>query len=86
MTLFYPCETLTAMNAIPSKFCWGDGVDQPQHLVAKSEFPSDASREDGLSVYCRKCGAARQRAWKRANPEKVKAWKRKYRESKRAGA
>lgn len=69
------------MAVIPTKFCYGDGKDQPPHLVAKSDFTADASREDGLCVYCKICNAARQRAWKKANPEKVRAAKRAYRKS-----
>jgi len=70
------------MSVIPSKFCHGYG-DQPPHLVPKSEFTQDSRRDDGLCVYCKACAAARQRAWKRANPEKVKAAKRDYRDTQR---
>lgn len=66
------------MSAVPGKFCFGDGVDQPMHIVAKTEFSSDSSREDGLSVYCKSCAAARQRAWKQANPAKVREAKKDY--------
>ena len=65
------------MSVVPSKFCFGS-ADQPMHLVAKSEFTADASRDDGLCVYCKSCSAARQRAWKHANQDKVKAAKRDY--------
>lgn len=65
------------MSVIPSKFCYGS-ADQPPHLVAKSEFSADRTREDGLCVYCKVCNAARQRAWKHANPEKVRAAKAAY--------
>lgn len=71
------------MGLIPTKVCWGDGEDQLQHLVAKSEFTKDARRDDGLCVYCRTCNATRQRAWKRANPDKVKAARRAYSKSQR---
>jgi hypothetical protein len=33
---------------------------------------------DGLSVYCKKCAAEIQKAWKDANPEKVRADKQRY--------
>ena len=65
------------MSVIPSKFCYGS-ADQPPHLAAKSEFSADRTREDGLCVYCKVCNAARQRAWKHAHPEKVKAAKAEY--------
>ena len=66
------------MGVVPSKFCYGDGENQPPHLVSKSEFSMDSRREDGLSVYCKSCAAARQRAWKHANPQKVREAKKKY--------
>jgi len=62
------------------KLCFGDGDKQPQHVADLDQFPSDARRDDKLSVYCRKCAAARQRRWKHANPDKVRAAKRAYRE------
>jgi hypothetical protein len=71
------------VSAIPSKFCFGDGVDQPPHIVAKSDFSADRTREDGLCVYCKECNAARQRAWKHSNPGKVKAAKQIYRKLKK---
>lgn len=66
---------------IPTKICYGS-PEKPAHVVAKSEFTRDAARDDGLAVYCKACAAARQRAWKHANPEKVKAAKQAYRKSK----
>lgn len=65
---------------IPTKFCFGS-ADQPPHVVTKDKFSPDKRRPDGLCVYCKTCNAARQRAWKHANPEKVKASKRNYRKS-----
>ena len=66
------------MGVVPSKFCYGDGENQPPHIVPKSEFSMDSRREDGLSVYCRSCAAARQRAWKHANKDKVREAKKAY--------
>ncbi len=66
------------MAVVPSKYCFGDGINQPPHIVAKSDFSMDARREDGLCVYCKTCAAARQRAWKQANPDKVKQAKKVY--------
>jgi hypothetical protein len=66
------------MNVTPAKFCFGDGVNQPVHLVSKADFSEDKTRDDGLCVYCKNCNAARQRAWKHRNPEKVKAAKQDY--------
>lgn len=66
-----------------SKICFGDGDAQPQHTADVSDFPQDSRRGDGLSVYCRICAAARQRRWKHANPEKVRAAKKLYRERKK---
>lgn len=61
------------------KLCFGDGENQGAHTAAISDFSKDEKREDHLSVYCRVCAATRQRAWKKANPEKVRAAKRLYR-------
>lgn len=66
-----------------TKFCFGNGIDQPQHIVSKAEFSSDASRDDGLSVYCKACAAARQRKWKHDNTDKVREAKRAYRHKQR---
>jgi hypothetical protein len=68
------------MSVVPTKICFGS-TGQPMHVVAKDQFSKDAARADGLSPYCKSCAAARQRAWKHANPEKVKAAKRNYRKS-----
>lgn len=69
------------MNMMPTKFCWGDGENQPRHIMPKSEFTRDARRDDGLCVYCKVCNATRQRAWKHANPDKVRESRRAYRKS-----
>ena len=61
------------------KTCFGDGEDQEQHALDSAKFSSDSRRDDGLSVYCRECAAARQRRWKHENPEKVKLAKKDYR-------
>jgi len=71
------------MSAVPSKFCFGDGINRSPHIVAKSDFSTDRTREDGLCVYCKECNASRQRAWKHDNPEKVKQAKQAYRKSKK---
>jgi hypothetical protein len=71
------------MTLVPAKMCFGNNEDQPQHLVPKSEFSPDKSRDDGLCVYCKSCAAARQRAWKHANQAKVKAAKRAYLDKKK---
>ena len=68
------------MSLIPTKICHGS-ADQPAHVVAKDQFTADKTRDDGLAVYCRSCAAARQRAWKHANQEKVRESKRRYRET-----
>ena len=68
------------MSLIPTKICHGS-ADQSMHSVAKDKFTADKTRDDGLAVYCKSCAAARQRAWKHANPEKVIAAKKAYRES-----
>ena len=66
------------MSIMPGKFCYGDNINQPTHLVSKADFSEDRTRADGLCVYCKTCNAARQRAWKHSNPEKVKAAKKAY--------
>ena len=43
-----------------------------------AEFSKNAQNRDGLAYYCRVCNAAKQREWKKANPDKVKAWKQRY--------
>lgn len=61
------------------KLCFGDGYAQRQHAVDVELFGSDARRDDGLNVYCKKCAAARQKRWKQSNPLKVQNMKRAYR-------
>lgn len=41
-------------------------------------FASNIASKTGKSFYCKVHAAARQRAWKKANAEKVKAWKKDY--------
>lgn len=65
-------------NPIPTKYCFGDGLQQTAHFVPKDRFSTDQSRPDGLSAYCKACAASRQRQWKHANPDKVRASKRAY--------
>jgi hypothetical protein len=69
------------MSVLPTKYCFGDGLNQTAHIIAKDKFSKDASRPDGLAAYCKDCAASRQRQWKHANPEKVKAAKRNYRKN-----
>ena len=45
-----------------------------------TEFGNNRSSPDGKSCYCLVCCAAVQRAWKAANAEKVREWKRQYRQ------
>ena len=40
----------------------------------ESEFGRDRPKPDGLSIYCKQCGAAKTAAWRVANPDKVKAY------------
>lgn len=44
------------------------------------QFSKNRQNPDGLAYYCRACNARKQREWKHAHPDKVKAWKRRYRE------
>jgi len=55
-----------------------------RRLKSVDDFSANAQNPDGLAYYCRKCNAAKQRAWKQANPKKVKAWKADYLERRRA--
>lgn len=41
-------------------------------------FGRNSNNPDGLTTYCRACQNARQRAWKAANPDKVRRWRRRY--------
>jgi hypothetical protein len=43
-----------------------------------SKFGRNNSSPDGLHWYCKICNNEKQRAWKRANSDKVKAWKQRY--------
>jgi hypothetical protein len=37
------------------------------------DFSANAQNPDGLAYYCRRCNAEKQRDWKHAHPEEVKA-------------
>lgn len=63
-----------------TKACPGNPPDQQPHVEDVSMFSRDRSRKDGMAPYCRTCAAARQRAWKQAHPDKVRAAKQKYRQ------
>jgi hypothetical protein len=43
-----------------------------------TEFGRNRQSVDGLHYYCRSCSSAKQRAWAKANTEKVAAARRKY--------
>lgn len=64
------------------KFCPGTDT-QPKHEEDLSEFTDDKNRSDGKAAYCKYCAAEKQRAWKRANADKVKAARKEYRDKKR---
>lgn len=55
----------------------------PSCKVAKPvvEFGRNRQSIDGLHYYCKTCAAKRQRAWAKANPEKVTAMRRSYLQS-----
>ncbi len=55
-------------------------ADQVPHVLVLSEFGKNVARADGQAVYCKKCAAASQKAWRQAHPDKVRAAKKKYRE------
>jgi len=61
-----------------TKTCPGDG--RKPHTLSVSEFTKNASRADGLSVYCKTCAAAKQRRWKHEHPEEVRKAKADYRQ------
>lgn len=46
-----------------------------------SEFNRQSSNRDGYCTQCRVCRSAKKKAWKKANPDKVKAEKQRYRRS-----
>lgn len=45
-----------------------------------AEFPANRKVSDGLSSWCRACHREGTQAWRRANPEKVVAYRRAYAE------
>lgn len=74
-------DDITAPGTKACRLC---GADKP--LV---DFPPDGRRRDGRQSSCRECCNAGQRAWRLANPERVRARDaadyQRHRESKRAG-
>ena len=49
-----------------------------------TEFGRNCQSVDGLHYYCRTCSSAKQRAWAKANSDKVNASRRKYLDRMRA--
>ncbi len=49
-----------------------------------AEFSTDRGTRLGCSTYCKRCLELYRRAWKAANPEKVRESQRKWREKNRA--
>jgi hypothetical protein len=65
---------------MPYKYCPGDrDITKTKHAVEFSQFGSDATRSDGMAIYCLACAAAKQRRWKTEHREKVQQDKREYR-------
>lgn len=46
-----------------------------------TEFGKDKKRKDGLNPYCKNCHNVKNKVWKKANREKVKATNRTYKEN-----
>ena len=60
------------------KCCPGCGESKPV-----TEFYKQRSSGDGLKARCKSCNNAATAVWKKANPEKVKAWDAAYRAANR---
>lgn len=59
--------------------CPGSAIQPPHELINSLEnFSPNKARNDGLAVYCRRCAAARQAAWRSQNQDKVKQSRKKY--------
>jgi hypothetical protein len=59
--------------------CAAKGAAQPVEA-----FGANVNAPDGLNWYCKSCHAAKQRAWKLANPDKVRRQRRDYMQRVRA--
>lgn len=57
----------------PTKRCRSCDLVKPL-----AEFGRNAARKDGLHYYCRPCVSARTQAWRKANPDKARAQKRRW--------
>lgn len=51
--------------------------------LPEESFSKNKTCATGYSVYCKPCGAAKQRLWKQNNREKVKQWKARYLEQRK---
>ena len=67
------------MSAEPMKVCKGCGVSLPIE-----KFSVRRCEKDGRDPNCKACSAQKQKAWRDANKEHIKATKTKYREANRA--
>lgn len=74
-----PPKSLYLLHSMPTKRC----PKCPKPLPT-SQFGSNRSTSDGLSVYCRVHQAEIQKEWKQRNPAKVQRWKKRYDQGKKA--
>ena len=65
--------TMDFDEAVETKRCYKCGEVKP-----RSEFYKDRSRSDGLDPRCKSCTKAHKAAWRKANPEKAAAQKRRH--------
>jgi hypothetical protein len=65
-----------------TKICPGTG-GHPRHVEQLHNFTNDKNRADGKAAFCKFCAAAIQRAWRQANPGKVRAYKQLVRDRKK---
>lgn len=67
------------MDSLSLKTCTKCGVEQPFENYSKNKLG-----RNGLNPHCRKCDAAKGKAWQQANKEKVAARKKLWGEKNRA--
>lgn len=69
---------------IPSKVCSNPHCEHAGEPQPLDNFGRNDSVASGISYYCRSCASRSQSAWKKANPEKAKQWRRDYIERNKA--
>jgi hypothetical protein len=73
-----PDVSITGLSLGKTKQC-----SKCKEYKALDLFPNNKSAKDGKHSYCKNCNAAKNRAYRKANPEKAAAQTRAYREANR---